>query len=203
MIRRLTLLLFAAIAMLPVCAQFRYAPTVGADYSTLNFKQDLIEINATPGLRAGVNGELMFPGIGFGIDVGAFYSMRGAKVNLGQKEIWASEGYGNERVFLHYLEIPFNLKFKWTRMQGLEDYIAPYVLGGPVFDFLIGHSNQKAIDFAGGTLGVRAGGGFELFRRWQVQIAYTWGMTYALKTVKLDQFSARNRYFSLSVARYF
>lgn len=203
MIRRLTLLLFAVIAILPVGAQFRYAPTVGADYSNLKFKQDLIGINAAAGPRAGVTGELMFPGIGFGFDLGAFYSMQGAKVNFGEKEIWASEGYGDERVFLHYLEIPLNLKFKWTRMRGLEDYIAPFVVGGPVFDFLISHSHQKCLEYAGGVLGLRVGGGFEFARRWQLQATYTWGMTFALRTVKLDQFSARDRCLSVSLARFF
>ena len=203
MIRRLSLLIFSVLAVMPLCAQFRYAPTVGVEYSNLNFKQDLIDIKSAPGLRAGVNGEYMFPGIGFGLDIGAFYSMLGSKVNLGQKQIWASEGYGNERVYLHYLEIPVNLRFKWTRMQGLEDYVAPFVVGGPVFDFLLGHSNIKAMKYAGGTLGLRVGGGVEICRNWQVQLSYTWGMTYALKTVKLDQFSARNKYFSLTLSRYF
>lgn len=203
MIRRLSLLLLLLVAVIPAYAQFRYAPTVGAEYSSLNFKQDLVEINYAAGLRAGVNGELMFPGIGFGLDIGAFYSMKGATLHLGQKEIWASEGYGKERVFLHYLEIPINLKFKWRRMSGLEDYIAPYVIGGPVFDFLLGHSHLDALKYAGGSLGVRAGGGVEICNNWHLQFSYTWGMTYALKTVKLDEFSARNKYFSLTLARYF
>lgn len=203
MIRRLSLFILAVMAVMPIFAQFRYAPTVGVEISSLNFKQDLIDIKSAPGLRAGVNGEYMFPGIGFGLDIGAYYSMCGAKVNLGQKLIWSADGYGNDRVFLHYLEIPINLRFKWTRMQGLEEYIAPFVIGGPVFDFLLGHSNIKAMQYAGGTLGLRVGGGFELYRKWQVQVAYTWGMTYALKTVKLDNFSARNKYLSIALARYF
>lgn len=203
MIRRLSLLVLSLVAVLPLCAQFRYAPTVGVEHSTLNFKQDLVDIKYATGLRAGVNGEYMFPGIGFGIDIGAFYSMLGSKVNLGQKEIWASEGYGDERVYLHNLEIPLNLRFKWTRMQGLENYVAPFVVGGPVFDFLLGHSNIKAMEYAGGTLGLRVGGGLEICRNWQVQFSYTWGMTYSLKTVKLDNYSARNRNFSLTLSRYF
>ena len=40
MIRRLSLLILSVLAVMPLCAQFRYAPVVGADYSTLNFKQD-------------------------------------------------------------------------------------------------------------------------------------------------------------------
>lgn len=203
MIRRLSLLVLSLVAVLPLCAQFRYAPTAGVEYSTLNFKQDLVDINYATGLRAGVNGEYMFPGIGFGLDIGAFYSMLGSKVNLGQKEIWSTEGYGDERVYLHYLEIPLNLRFKWTRMQGLENYVAPFVVGGPVFDFLLGHSNIKAMQYAGGTLGLRVGGGLEICRNWQVQVSYTWGMTYSLKTVKLDNYSARNRNFSLTLSRYF
>ena len=48
-----------------------------------------------------------------------------------------------------------------------------------------------------------AGGGVELWRNWQVTLSYTWGMTYALKTKLLDDFSARNRHWTVRVAYLF
>lgn len=184
-------------------AQFRYGPTAGVDLTTLTFKQDLISVDQSVGYQAGVQGELMFPGIGFGIDIGLMYTQRGATVNLGEKEIWSSLGYTDPRAYLHYAEIPVNLRFKWTRMSGLEEYIAPFVFGGPTFSILAAHSDVKAFKYAGADLGVQAGIGFELFRHWQIQASYTWGMTYALKTELLDNFSARNKTWSVRLTYLF
>jgi hypothetical protein len=88
-------------------------------------------------------------------------------------------------------------------MQGLEDYVAPYVFGGPTISFLAAHSSVDAYSYAGGELGLQAGLGFEIYKNWQVQASYTWGMTYALKTKLLDDFSARNRTWSVRVTYLF
>lgn len=193
----------AAVSGLNLSAQFRYGPMVGVTVTDLKFKQDLISIDKSVGFSAGVATELMFPGIGFGVDAGLFYEQRGATLNLGQREVWASQGYGKERSYLHYLEIPVHLRFKWTRMNGLEDYIAPFVFGGPSFSILMGHSNVKALEYAGGDVGMTVGGGFELFRNWQVMCSYTWGLVYAEKTKLLDDFSAKNRTLNVRVVYLF
>ena len=193
----------AAVSGLNLSAPFRYGPMVGVTVTDLKFKQDLISIDKSVGFSAGVATELMFPGIGFGVDAGLFYEQRGATLNLGQREVWASQGYGKERSYLHYLEIPVHLRFKWTRMNGLEDYIAPFVFGGPSFSILMGHSNVKALEYAGGDVGMTVGGGLELFRNWQVMCSYTWGLVYAEKTKLLDDFSAKNRTLNVRVVYLF
>lgn len=201
--KKILLLITVIIIGLNSSAQFRYAGLVAYNSSSLKFNQDLIDINSVSGFKAGVMGELMFPGIGFGIDIGGLYSLEGATVHFGQKEVWSSDGYDSPRLFLHYLEIPVNLKFKWTKMQGLEDYIAPYVFAGPTFQFLLGHSKMPAINYTVCTVGLQLGIGIELYKNWQVQGAYNWGMSSALHTKKLDDFSARNRVWTVSVLRYF
>ena len=143
-------------------AEFRWGPTLGAGFTTLKFKQDLIKVDNTVGPMAGVQGEMMFPGIGFGIDIGAMYSMQGARLHL-----------------------------------------APYIFGGPVFDFTIGHSKLDAMEYAGGSVGLQAGFGVELFKRWQIQGSHVWGMTYALKAVKLQDFSAREDYWTVRLTYLF
>lgn len=193
----------AALSGFRASAQFRYGPMVGFTVTDLKFKQDLISVDKSVGFSAGVATELMFPGIGFGVDAGLFYEQRGATLNLGQREVWASQGYGRERSYLHYLEIPLHLRFKWTRMNGLEDYIAPFVFGGPSFSILMGHSSVKALEYAGGDVGMTVGGGLELFRNWQVQCSYTWGIVYAEKTKLLDDFSAKNRTLNVRVVYLF
>lgn len=203
-VKKYFLMLLVAVASVAVArAEFRWGPTVGVDISSLKFKQDLMTTGNVVGPQAGVVGELMFPGIGFGIDISAFYSMQGGTMNLGEKEIWKVDGYGKERSLLHTLSVPIDLRFKWTRMNGLEDYVAPYVFGGPVFDFHIGHNSLKPMEYAFGSIGIQAGLGAELYKRWQIQGSYVWGMTYAMKAVKLLDFSGRCSYWSVRVAYLF
>ena len=184
-------------------AQFRYGPTASVNFNSLSFKQKLFTVGQSVGADAGIMGELMFPGIGFGIDFGLQYNMMGAKTHLGEKLIWSSQGYDVENVMIHNIQIPVHIRFKWTRMDGLEDYIAPFVYGGPDFAIQAGHSKIEAFKFSGGDLGLTVGLGAEVLRRWQISGQYTWGMTYALKTTLLDNFSAQNRQWSIKVAYLF
>ncbi len=184
-------------------AQFRYGPTASVDITNLSFKQDLISVNPSVGFSAGIMSEMMFPGIGFGIDAGFLYSQRGASLNLGEKEIWASDGYGKERAYLHYIEIPVHLRFKYTRLNGIEDYVAPFIYVGPSFSLLVGHGHLKALEYAGGDIGLTIGLGAELWKNWQISGSHTWGTTYSLKTIKLKDFSARNRAWSIKIAYLF
>lgn len=197
------------IAVVTLCAaseadaQFRWGATAGVNFNNMKFKQDLFTVDQAFGETVGVQAEMMFPGIGFGIDMGLRYEQRGATLHMGEKLLWESQGYGNERLYIHYIDIPFHLKFKYTRLQGLEDYFAPFVYGGPTFAIQAGHSKCEAIDFSGGEIALTAGGGFELYKRWQISASYTWGMTYALKTVQLKDFSAQNRTWDIRVTYFF
>ena len=184
-------------------AQFRWGVAAGGTLTNLHFKQDLVTVKQQFGGQAGVVAELMFPGVGFGIDFGLIYNLGGAKVNLGEKPIWASQGYGNERIMLHQLIIPLHLRFKWTRMNGLEEYVAPFVFAGPDLTILAGHSNCKAMKWAGGDVGLTGGVGFELCKRWQISGSYSWGMTYILKTALLTNYSAQTRQWTVRLADFF
>ncbi|MDE6628579.1 MAG: PorT family protein [Muribaculaceae bacterium] len=197
-------LLMATIWAFPQAkAEFRWGPTAGAVFSNLHFKQDLMKIDGATGPAVGVLGEMMFPGLGFGVDISALYSMQGATMHLGDRYIWAVDGMGTRRSYLHTLSIPVDLRFKWTRMNGLEDYIAPFVFGGPVFDFHVAHNKIEAMKYAIGSVGIQAGLGVELKKQWQIQASYVWGMTYAMKAVKLIDYSAKSSYWNLRVAYLF
>ena len=212
--KRLSALLLFIVALVAVAptlsAQFRYAPIAGVTYSDLKFKQDIFPVSNMVGAQAGIQGELMFPGIGFGLDFGLIYNMMGAKCDIGTREIWSSNGYDNTYVRIHTIDIPFHLRFKWTRMNGFEDYLAPFVYGGPDFTLSVGHSKikgnaeaPKAFNFPTDELGLTCGAGVELMRRWQVSAQYTWGMTYIIKTSQLENISARNRQWAVRVAYMF
>ena len=169
----------------------------------MKFNQKLFNVDSNVGFSAGLATELMFPGIGFGVDAGIFYQQRGATLNLGEREVWASQGYGKERCYLHYIEVPVNLRFKWTRMNGLEDYVAPFVFGGPTFSILAAHSDIKALDYPFGDVGLTAGFGVEIYRDWQVSGSYTWGLMTAASTKLLDDFNSKNRTWNVRVVYFF
>ena len=185
-------------ALLLICvafgasAKFRWGPTVGVNFNTWHWKQKLITSEMLPGFNAGVMGEVMIPGIGFGIDFAVRYSMMGGKVYFVEKEVWASSGIGTTDLYMHTLQIPLNLRFKWTRMNGIENYIAPFVYGGPVFNFHLAHSKCEAVENPLGSVGLRCALVAEVWKRYQISFGYNWDVTYDVRTKKLDNFSARS-----------
>ena len=203
------LLLSAIVAALAVLtpatanAEMRWAGTAGVGVSSLTFKQDLVPVTNAVTYSAGVTGELIFPGIGIGIDLGLLYNQQGANVDLGSREVWKWLGYGNEHVYIHTINIPLHLRWKYTRLNGVEDKIAPLIFGGPEFGIQVAHGGCDAFKYSGGDMGLTCGIGAELFKRWQVTASYTWGMTYVLKTKLLDNFSARSRQWNVRISYFF
>lgn len=202
----LTAILLAVIALsVPTTtnARMRWAATAGVTVNDMTFKQTLVPVSHAVGYTAGITGENIFPGIGIGIEVGLLYNQQSAKIDLGSREVWSSLGYGNEHLMIHCIQIPVYLRWKWTRLNGLEDKIAPLIFGGPQFNIQAGHTNGSAFEFSHGDLGLTAGLGVELWKRWQVTGSYTWGMTYSMKTKLLDDFSAQSRQWTVKVAYFF
>lgn len=201
-------ILIAIFALLLVCApaahaEFRWGVFGGYAGTSLKTKQYIVNTSAGAGFQAGGLGEMMFPGLGFGLSFGLAYNMENAKMNLGQREVWKSLGYGNETIVAHSLLIPIHLRFKWTRLNGLEDIVAPLVYGGPDFNIQVAHGSCDAFDYSGGDLGLTVGGGAELYKRWQITGGYSWGMTYFAKTKLLDNYSMRARQWHLRVTYFF
>ena len=182
-----------AVSARTASAEFRWGPTAGVNISTLHWKQNIAKTSQLAGMQAGLLGELMIPGIGFGIDIGLRYNLHGAHVNFGDHEIWSSTGIENQNVWLHTLEIPFNLKFKWTRMNGFEQTLAPFVYGGPVFNFTLGTNHAPAIEHPAGYVAIQVGLGAELFEHYQISAGYSWGVSYQVRTIKLENYSAQPR----------
>lgn len=189
-------------------AQFRYGPELGANFYSLSFKQPLVATSQAIGPSAMLRCEFIFTSFGVGIDFGLGYSMTGGKADLGQRPIWGLDGFGNVRSSIHNLHIPVHIRFKWTKMHGVEEIVAPIVYGGPEFNIQLGHSPNRSNDvdaykYSGGDFALGCGAGVELFRHWQITAGYSWGMTYALKTRLLDDFSARSSGWNLRVAYMF
>ncbi len=203
MLKKILSIMLIAITAFGASAEFRWGPTAGVNISNLYWKQDLIGNHTLCGPQVGILGELMIPGIGFGIDMALKYQMHGATVDFGQREVWASDGIENQKLWLHTLQLPINLRFKWTRMNGLEQYVAPFAYAGPVFQFNLAHSNCKAIEMPVGTVGIQFGIGGEFLEHIQLSAGYLWGVTYEMRTIKLDNFSARSQGWQINLAYLF
>ena len=198
--KKIILTLLIVLTSFSTMAEFRWGPTAGVNFSTLSWKQDLVETRMRTGFNAGVMGEIMIPGIGFGVDIGLKYAMHGAKVNFGEREVWKMDNFGNETVTFHTLQIPLNVRFKYTRMNGFENYLAPFVYGGPVFTFNLSTSKLSCIEHPVGSFALQCGIGAEIYEKWQISAGYLWGLSYDVRTVKLDNFSARNRGWQINLA---
>lgn len=180
-----------AIGTLAAHAQFRWGVTAGVNFEKQRFKQKLITVDGGVGFSGGVIGELMFPGIGFGVDFGLNYEQHSSKINFGEREIWASDGYGKLTNTLHLIQIPVNLRFKYTRLNGIESLIAPFVYVGPVFNIRAGNNHCPPLEYSAGSIGLQCAIGAELWRKVQVSGGYYWDFTYEQRTRKLENFSSR------------
>lgn len=200
--KKLVLVLIAILFGLGANAELRWGPTASVNFNTLHWKEPLLETHLRAGFDAGIMTEIMIPGIGFGVDVGLTYGMRNAKVNFGEWQVWNSDGYGNENVTLHTVNIPLHLRFKYTRLEGLEETIAPLAYVGPVFTFNAA-GNCKALEQPAGTVSLDFGIGCELFQKLQVSVGYLWGLSYSTRTVKLENLSARADGFRVNFAYFF
>lgn len=197
------IIIASVLAGVNINAQFRYGPTIGAGVTKYSFSQDQISLGYKFGGSAGVMGELMFPGIGFGIDFGLQYNLQGGSMDLGSKKLWADKGYGNETAYMHYIQIPVHLRFKYTKLDGFEDKLAPFAYAGPAINILAGHSKLDCMAFRNVSLGLDIGIGGEINRHWQVSFQYTLGLTNAVSAKILSDFNATCSGFGLKVVYLF
>ena len=200
--KKLVLALIAIVCGLGANAELRWGPTASVNFNTFHWKEPLLDTHLRTSFDAGIMTEVMIPGIGFGVDAGLTYGMRSARVNFGQWEIWNTDGFKDETVNIHSINIPLHLRFKYTRLEGVEEIIAPLVFAGPVFSFNVA-GNCKALEQPVGTVSLDFGLGCELFQKFQVSVGYLWGLSYATRTVKLENLSARADGFRVNLAYFF
>ena len=199
--KRLLTILVMALCAITASAEMRWGPTAGVNVSSFYWKSPILGTHYAPGYQGGVMGEMIFPGLGFGFDFGLRYNYHQARVNFGEHKVW--EGLGRETLDVKALQIPINFRFKYTRLNGFEDYLAPFAIAGPVFSFTLDNSVKSAVEHPTGNAGVQVGLGGEVYKNWQIWGAYYWGLSYELRTLKLDNYSARCQGWSINAAYLF
>lgn len=199
----LIILCAAAIAATAMAQSARWGVTVGGAYTNLHFNQSLIEVSGTGGVTAGLKGEFNIAGIGFGLEGALLYDMRGANVDMTDLTVWTSQGYGKERLYLHTLNIPIHLRYMYQKLEGFEHKVAPFVFAGPQFCINVGNNLKEVFETPGLTFSLQFGLGARLYDHWQVAFIYDWGISYAVRTKLLDDYSARNRAWKLQLTYFF
>lgn len=202
-----TLITIALLSALSSVAQpvRRWGITVGGNYNEIHFKQsDLFESDRMFGPSIGVTGDMMIPGVGFGIDASILYTMRQGRLHLGDRRVWESLGLGNEVARQHYIDVPLNLKFRYSRLGGLESTLMPFIYAGPTFSFLVGHNKVgDALKYTGVNVLLHAGIGVELFNKVQVSGGYSFSVGQNLGTKLLDDNVAKHRTWFVQATYFF
>lgn len=179
----------------------RWGITAGATINEVHFKQhDIVPSKRAVGPQLGVTGEMNFSGIGFGVEGSLLYSLKQGKVNYGERTVWESQGFGDEMVSMHYLDVPLHLKFKYNRLGGAESTIMPMVFVGPQFSFLM-HGNHGDINkYSPVSVYLDMGLGCELMERVQLRGGYNFSIGQSFHTKMLDENVAKNRtwYFNVT-----
>ena len=199
-----------AIAVLTALSAFaqperRWGVTIGGNYNTIHFKQsDIFDSDPMFGGSVGVTGDLMIPGVGFGVDASLLYTLRQGKVHFGDKRAWESQGIETQAVRLHYIDIPINLKFRYSRLNGVENTIMPFIYAGPTFSILAGHNKvNDALSYTAVNVLLHAGIGMELFNRVQISGGYSFSVGQNLKTKILDEHVAKQRTWFVQATYFF
>lgn len=201
------LVILAIVSALSSVAQpvRRWGVTVGGNYNEIHFKQtDIFDSDCMFGYSAGVTGDMMIPGVGFGIDGSILYTMRQGRLHLGDKLIWSSQGIDTQVARQHYIDVPLNLKFRYSRLGGLESTIMPFIYAGPTFSFLVGHNKvDDALRYTTVNVLLHAGIGVELFNKVQVSGGYSFSVGQNLGTKLLDDHVAKHRTWFVQATYFF
>lgn len=183
----------------------RWGVTIGGNYNEIHFKQtDIFESDRKFGGSIGVTGDMMIPGVGFGIDASILYTLRQGRIHLGDRRAWESQGIETQTAQLHYIDVPLNLKFRYSKLGGLESSIMPFIYAGPTFSFLAGHNKMgDALKYTTVNVLLHAGIGVELFNRVQVSGGYSFSVGQNLGTKLLDEHVAKHRTWFVQATYFF
>ena len=205
--KRITLwiaLLLIGTAAASAQSESRWGITAGADFNEIHFKQqDIVPSSRLWGPQIGVTGEMNFSGIGFGVEGSVLYSLKQGKVNYGDRHMWSAVGAGNETVAMHFIDVPLHLKFKYRRLNGLENTIMPMVFVGPQFSFLAHGSHGNLNTYPPVHVYLDMGAGCELMERVQLRAGYNFAIGQSFHTKLLDDNVAKNRTWYVNVTWFF
>jgi len=171
-------LFLAVVAVIAVAgtasAQFKFGPRVGINVNSIHLNEKIFDVGNRTGFTVGLQGELMVPVIGIGVDASLMYVRRTMEHTINK--------VSNTR-HCDYFEIPVNLKWKMG-LPIIGKFFKPYIFTGPSFAFLTSkRAITDAVKYKSVDTSWNIGLGFELINHLQISACYGFGLNDAIETV--------------------
>lgn len=173
---------------------FKFGPKVGMTVNSMHFNSNLVDAKNRTGWTAGIMTEFKVPVIGIGADLSLMYVRRNSSF-MADNEVAK-----NNR---DYIEIPLNLRYNFS-FPVISRVAVPYLAIGPSASVLTSKKayedfKNKKVDWA-----LNFGIGCQLMQHLDVSARYGLGLTKAVRGIDTEsQISAKNRYWTVSVAYLF
>lgn len=197
----------------------------GMNINKLKFNKDIASSDNSCGWTAGVMADFTVPIVGLGCDISLMYSRMNNSSDVDYNDnLIAAPNTGllgsstltdpvnqNKLYGQNFLEIPINLKYKFT-LPVVEKLVKPYLFTGPSFAFRLDKSitdNINNIKSRTCQVNWNVGLGLELLNHVQVGASYGFGINNVVDKVASDYVStvgdikAKNNYWTVSAAYLF
>jgi hypothetical protein len=208
MTKKFLLTMLIALLGIGACnAQFRFGIKAGLNLNKIDFKDvaNTFDGSNGTGYTAGVMTEFTIPVIGLGLDASLMYTRMNSapEININGHAV---EGDG-EVFGKNYLEIPVNLKYKFS-LPVVGNIVSPYLFTGPSFAIKLDKNISEYIKAKTCQVAWNVGLGVELFSHLQVGASYGFGINnvinkYEVLGINAEPIKANNNYWTISAAYLF
>ena len=191
-------------------AQFKFGIKAGLLVNKISLNNDLFKSDNSCGWTAGPMVEFTVPIIGLTFDAGLMYARmnNAADVTITTDKAGIVIPVENNVYGKNFLEIPINLKYKFT-IPVLGSIFRPYIFTGPNFAFRLDKAYEdKLANLKSRTCQVawNVGLGFELVKHLQNGASYGFGINNIVDKVSdinTVDIKAKNNYWTVSAAYLF
>lgn len=191
-------------------AQFKFGIKAGLLVNKISLNNDLFKSDNSCGWTAGPMVEFTVPIIGLTFDAGLMYARmnNAADVTITTDKAGIVIPVENNVYGKNFLEIPINLKYKFT-IPVLGSIFRPYIFTGPNFAFRLDKAYEdKLANLKSRTCQVawNVGLGFELVKHLQIGASYGFGINNIVDKVSdinTVDIKAKNNYWTVSAAYLF
>lgn len=193
-------------------AQFKWGIKAGMNINKVHFSDNALKNtfnsgNST-GWTAGVMAEFTIPVIGVAIDAGVMYARmnNGCDDKITELEDNGSAVSEGNVLGRNFLEIPVNLKYKFT-IPVVASIVKPYLFTGPNFSFKLDKNVLSDIKTHTCEVAWNVGLGVELVNHVQIGAGYAFGMTNTFSKISgwenMTEIKAKNNYWTITAAYLF
>lgn len=205
------LLLVVLVAVLGVGAanaQFRFGIKAGVNLNKIDFKdlENNLDGSNGCGFTGGVMAEFQVPVIGICLDASLMYTRMNSDSELSMND---SDGLGESEDFVakNFLEIPINLKYKFT-LPVVDKIISPYLFTGPSFAIRLDKNSFDYIKTKTCQVAWNVGVGVELVKHLQIGASYGFGINniidkFDIGGIQVDDVKVKNNYWTITAAYLF